>query len=65
MLSVTPGSEFMTNERQFNLTVSVDVTYTLTVRASCGNSNAGQPMEIAPRSMLYIHYIVMAINQIN
>ena len=49
-----PGSrdsEFSTNETQFNLTVSVDVTYTLTVRAddSCGNSRTGQPVDIAPR----------------
>ena len=63
VLSVTPptpdgsgDSEFSTNETQFNLTVSVDVTYTLTVRAndSCGNSGAGQPVDIIHRSMLYI-----------
>ena len=67
VLSVTPPtpddqpgsghSEFRTNETQFNLTVSVDETYTLTVRASdrCGNSWTGQPVDIASRSMLYIH----------
>ena len=66
VLSVTPptpddqpGSEFRTNETQFNLTVSVDETYTLTVRGddSCGNSRTGQPVDIAPRGMLYIRYI--------
>ena len=51
-----PGSEFSTNETQFNLTVSVDVTYTLTVRANdrCGNSRTGQPVDIAPRGTLYV-----------
>ena len=72
VLSVTPptpddqpDSEFSTNETQFNLTVSVDVTYTLTVRAndSCGNSSTGQPVDIAPRSMLYIQYIAVAHNK--
>ena len=61
VLSVTPptpdyqpGSEFRTNETQSNLTVSVDVTYTLTVRVndSCGNSRTGQPMDIGPRGTL-------------
>ena len=60
VLSVTPltpdgseDSEFSTNETQFNLTASVDVTYTLTVRAndSCGNSMTGEPVDIAPRGM--------------
>ena len=69
VLSVTPptpddqpgsgDSEFRTNETQFNLTVSVDETYTLTVRAndSCGNSSnsrTGQHMKISPRSM-FVH----------
>ena len=63
VLSVTPptpddqpGSEFRTNETQYNLTISVDETYTLTVRAddSCGNSRTGEPVDITPRSMLYI-----------
>ena len=71
VLSVTPptpggsgDSEFSTNETQFNLTVSVEGTYTLTVRAndSCGNSSTGQPVDMAPRSMLYIQYIVVAHN---
>ena len=61
VLSVTPptpdgsgDSEFRTNETQFNLTVSVDETYTLTVGANdrCGNSGAGQPVDITPKSML-------------
>ena len=67
VLSVTPptpddqprsgDSEFRTNETQFDLTVSVDETYTLTVRAddSCENSMAGEPVDIAPRSMLYVY----------
>ena len=71
VLSVTPPtpddqpgsglSEFSTNETQFNLTVSMDVTYTLTVRAndSCGSSKTGQPVDITPRSMLYIQYIAV------
>ena len=63
VLSVTPptpddsrDSEFRTNETQFNLTVSVDVTYTLTVRSndSCGNSRTGQPVDIAPRGTLCV-----------
>ena len=63
-----PGSgdsEFRTNETRYNLTVSVDVTYTLTVRANdiCGNSRTGQPVNITPRSMLYIHYIAVAHNK--
>ena len=71
VLSVTPptpdgsgDSEFSTNETQFNLNVSVDVTYTLTVRAndSCENSKTGEPVDITPRSMLYIHYIAVAID---
>ena len=71
VLSVTPptpdgsgDSEFSTNETQFNLTVSVNVTYTLTVRAndSCGSSRTGQPVDITPRSMWYIHYIAVAID---
>ena len=66
VLSVTPptpdgsgDSKFSTNETQFNLNVSVDVTYTLTVGANdrCGNSRTGQPMDITPKSMLYIQYI--------
>ena len=64
VLSVTPptpdyqpGSEFRT---QYNLNVSVDETYTLTVRAdSCGNSRTGQPVDITPRRMLYIQYIFL------
>ena len=63
VLSVTPPTpdyqtdpEFRTTETRFNLTVSVDVTYTLTVRAndSCGNSRTGQPMDIAPRGTLLV-----------
>ena len=67
VLSVTPPtpddqpgsglSEFRTNETQFNLTVSVDETYTLTVRASdrCGNSRTGQPVDIDPRGTLHVY----------
>ena len=69
VLSVTPptpddqpgsrDSEFRTNETQFNLNVSVDVTYNVTVRADdrCGNSMTGEPVDIDPRSMLYLQYI--------
>ena len=60
VLSVTPPhSEFRTNDTQFNLTVSVDVTYTLTVRAndSCGNSRTGQPVDIAPRGVYVVHTV--------
>ena len=51
-----PDPEFRTNERQFNLNVSVDVTYTLTVRANdrCGNSRTGQPVDITPRGTLHV-----------
>ena len=61
----TNETQFMTNETQFDFTVSVEETYTLTVRAndSCGNSMAGEPVDITPRSMLYIQYIVVDINE--
>ena len=54
-----PGSgdsEFRTNETQFNLNVSVDVTYILTVRANdtCGNSRTGQPEDFTPRGTLHV-----------
>ena len=72
VLSVTPptpdvseDSEFRTTETHLNLAISVDVTYTLTVRAndSCGSSRTGQPVNISPRSMLYIQYIHSTVHQ--
>ena len=63
VLSVTPpipddhpNPGFKTNETQFNLTVSVDVTYTLIVIAnnSCGNSRTGEPVDFTPRGTLHV-----------
>ena len=63
VLSVTPptpddqtDTEFRTNETQFNLTVSVDETYNVTIRVDdrCGNSMIGQPVDFTPRGTLHV-----------